>query len=78
MCGFEGITLWLFGGGSRFSSDTGSPGAQALITFGGPLTSLVLGALCYLVSAAFGGGGHPGLVPSTLTQPFQLTIRRAG
>jgi Zn-dependent protease/CBS domain-containing protein len=63
----EGITLWLFGGVSRFSSDTGSPGAQALITFVGPLTSLVLGALFYLVSAAFGGGGgHPGLVPATL------------
>jgi Zn-dependent protease/CBS domain-containing protein len=62
----EGITLWLFGGVSRFSSDTSSPGAQALITFVGPLTSLVLGALFYLVSAAFGGGGHPGLVPATL------------
>jgi Zn-dependent protease/CBS domain-containing protein len=62
----EGITLWLFGGVSRFSSDTGSPGVQALITFVGPLTSLVLGALFYLVSAAFGGGAHPGLVPATL------------
>jgi len=62
----EGITLWLFGGVSRFSSDTSSPGAQALITFVGPLTSLVLGALFYLVSAAFGGGAHPGLLPATL------------
>jgi Zn-dependent protease/CBS domain-containing protein len=65
----EGITLWLFGGVSRFSSDTSSPGAQALITFVGPLTSLVLGALFYLASAAAGGGGgaHPGLVPATLS-----------
>ncbi|MDQ6791604.1 MAG: site-2 protease family protein [Candidatus Dormibacteraeota bacterium] len=62
----EGITLWLFGGVSRFSSDTSSPGAQALITFVGPLTSLVLGALFYLVSAAFGGGAHPGLLSATL------------
>src|SRR6202165_461658 len=62
----EGITLWLFGGVSRFSSDTGSPGTQALITFVGPLTSLVLGALFYLVSAAFGGGAHPGLLQATL------------
>src|ERR1700716_2760897 len=62
----EGITLWLFGGVSRFSSDTSSPGAQALITFVGPLTSLVLGALFYLVSAAFGGGAHPGLLQATL------------
>src|SRR2546428_3229388 len=41
----EGITLWLFGGVSRFSSESSSPGAQALITFVGPLTSLLLGAL---------------------------------
>src|SRR6202043_1301365 len=46
----EGITLWLFGGVSRFSSDTTSPSAQALITFVGPLTSLVLGVLFYLVA----------------------------
>src|SRR5258708_967562 len=45
----EGITLWLFGGVSRFSSETNSPGSQALITFVGPLTSLVLGVVFYLV-----------------------------
>jgi len=63
----EGITLWLFGGVSRFSSETNSPGAQALITFVGPLTSLVLGAVFYVVSIAAGGGAHPGLVPVTLS-----------
>lgn len=63
----EGITLWLFGGVSRFSSDTSSPGSQALITFVGPLTSLVLGAVFYLISVAFGGGGHPSLAAATLS-----------
>ena len=63
----EGITLWLFGGVSRFSSDTSSPGAQALITFVGPLTSLLLGIVFFLASAAAGGGAHPGLVPATLS-----------
>src|SRR5712692_8674187 len=48
----EGITLWLFGGVSRFSSETNSPGSQALITFVGPLTSLVLGVVFYLVAVA--------------------------
>jgi len=62
----EGITLWLFGGVSRFSSDTASPGAQALITFVGPLTSLVLGVLFYLVAVATGNGAHPGLFSATL------------
>ena len=63
----EGITLWLFGGVSRFSSDTASPGAQALITFVGPLTSLVLGVVFYLVAVAVGGGAHPGLFSATLS-----------
>jgi Zn-dependent protease/CBS domain-containing protein len=62
----EGITLWLFGGVSRFSSETSSPGAQALITFVGPLTSLVLGVLFYLVAVAAGGGANPGLFSATL------------
>src|SRR5712691_4140996 len=62
----DGITLWLFGGVSRFSSETASPGAQALITFVGPLTSLVLGVLFYLVAVATGGGAHPGLFSATL------------
>lgn len=63
----EGITLWLFGGVSRFSSESNSPGTQALITFVGPLTSLVLGAIFYLLSIAVGGGAHPSLVAATLS-----------
>jgi Zn-dependent protease/CBS domain-containing protein len=63
----EGITLWLFGGVSRFASDTNSPGTQALFTFVGPLTSLVLGAVFYVISVAAGGGTHPGLVAATLS-----------
>lgn len=63
----EGITLWLFGGVSRFSSESNSPGTQALITFVGPLTSLLLGAIFYFISIAVGGGAHPGLVAATLS-----------
>ena len=63
----EGITLWLFGGVSRFSSDTNSPGTQALFTFVGPLTSLVLGAIFSVLSIAAGGGAHPGLLAATLS-----------
>jgi Zn-dependent protease/CBS domain-containing protein len=62
----EGITLWLFGGVSRFSSESSSPGAQTLITFVGPLTSLVLGVLFLLLSVAFGGGAQPSLLTATL------------
>ncbi|HEV3165570.1 MAG TPA: site-2 protease family protein [Isosphaeraceae bacterium] len=63
----EGITLWLFGGVSRFSTETSSPGAQALITFVGPLTSLVLGVAFYLISVAVGGGGNTSLTSATLS-----------
>ena len=64
----EGITLWLFGGVSRISGDTNSPGTQALFTFVGPLTSLVLGAIFYFISIAAGGAGaHPGLAAATLS-----------
>src|SRR5438132_2772056 len=62
----EGITLWLFGGVSRFSTESSSPGAQALITFVGPLTSLILGALFVLASIAVGGGANSGLVSASL------------
>jgi Zn-dependent protease/CBS domain-containing protein len=63
----DGITLWLFGGVSRFSSETTSPGAQAWITFVGPLTSLLLGVVFLLASAAIGGGAsNPGLLAATL------------
>src|ERR1700674_994464 len=63
----EGITLWLFGGVSRFSSESTSPGAQAWITFVGPLTSLLLGVAFLLASAAIGGGAdNPGLLAATL------------
>jgi Zn-dependent protease len=63
----EGITLWLFGGVSRFSTESNSPGSQALITFVGPLTSLVLGVVFYLVAVAVGGGAHPSLFAVTLS-----------
>jgi Zn-dependent protease/CBS domain-containing protein len=63
----EGITLWLFGGVSRFSSETASPGSQALITFVGPLTSLVLGGAFFFASAAVGNGARSGLVTATLS-----------
>ena len=51
----EGITLWLFGGVSRFSTDTSSPGATALITFVGrpPDDAFRLPTKGHVVFAAF-------------------------
>src|SRR6202171_2864800 len=63
----EGITLWLFGGVSGVGSESSSPGAQALITFVGPLTSLLLGVVFFLASVAIGGGPNTRLVAATLS-----------
>jgi Zn-dependent protease/CBS domain-containing protein len=63
----DGITLWLFGGVSRISSDANSPGTQALFTFVGPLTSLVLGVVFYVAAVTVGGGSQQGLLPATLS-----------
>jgi len=62
----EGITLWLFGGVSRFNTESSSPGAQALITFVGPLTSLLLGAVFLLASVVVGGGANSALASASL------------
>src|SRR2546430_9523773 len=70
----EGITLWLFGGVSRISSETNSPGTQALFTFVGPLTSLVLGAVFYVVAVAVGGGAHPSLFAVALSWLGYISI----
>src|SRR5260370_4131962 len=63
----EGITLWLFGGVSRFSSESSPAGGQAWITFVAPVTSLVLGVVFFLLSVALGGGAHPSLLAATLS-----------
>jgi len=62
----EGITLWLFGGVSRFSSESSSPGAQAWITFVGPLTSLLLGVVFLITGALVGGGANSALLSASL------------
>jgi Zn-dependent protease len=51
----EGITLWLFGGVARLSGAGETPRAELAITIVGPLTSLVLAALFWLVGQALGG-----------------------
>ncbi len=60
------ITLFLLGGVTRTDSEARDPSRSFLITFAGPLVSLLLGAVCALVAHAFGqrglGGELAGLV----------------
>ena len=44
------ISLWLFGGVSQLSGQPRSAGIEALITFVGPLTSIALAVVFYLLS----------------------------
>jgi Zn-dependent protease/predicted transcriptional regulator len=46
----EGITLWLFGGVARLKGDAPDPGAELRIAGVGPLTSLVLGGLFFVLA----------------------------
>lgn len=52
----SGITLWLFGGVSRFEGEPSSAGAEAIITAVGPMTSLVLAGVFYGTAIISAGG----------------------
>jgi Zn-dependent protease len=60
--GIEGITLWLFGGVARMEGEAPDPGAELRIAGVGPLVSLVLSGVFFLVAAGLGAVGWAGLV----------------
>jgi Zn-dependent protease len=47
-----GIDLWLFGGVAKLGRDTESPGVEFRVAVAGPLVTLVIGAVCFLVGGA--------------------------
>ena len=50
------IILYIFGGVSNLTSEPPSPRVEFLVTFAGPLTSLILAGIFYLLHAAVGNG----------------------
>lgn len=58
----RGITLFVFGGVSRFEGEPQTAPSAAWIAFVGPLTSLVLGGLFALAAGAFGEDHRLGVV----------------
>jgi Zn-dependent protease/CBS domain-containing protein len=56
------ITLWLFGGVARLSGEAGNPGAELRIAGVGPLVSLLLGVVFFVVAELLQVSGYHGLV----------------
>ncbi|HEU4489451.1 MAG TPA: site-2 protease family protein [Jiangellales bacterium] len=63
----EGITLWLFGGVARLKGDAPDPGAELRISGVGPLVSLALGGLFFVVRAVSAALGLHALVVDVFT-----------
>ena len=50
-----GIDLWLFGGVAKLGRDTDSPGVEFRVAIAGPLVTLALAVLCFVLGVAVGG-----------------------
>jgi Zn-dependent protease len=52
----KNITLFIFGGVSAIEQEPQRPGVEFQMTVVGPLTSILIGVLCYLLLLVLGGG----------------------
>jgi Zn-dependent protease len=66
----ERITLWMLGGMAELDGQPPSPRADALIAGAGPLTSLVVGAVCGALAWVLGGG----LIVAALTWLAEISV----
>ncbi|MEO8971849.1 MAG: site-2 protease family protein, partial [Ktedonobacteraceae bacterium] len=55
----KSIVLFIFGGVSNIEREPGSPGVEFQMAFVGPLTSLVIGVVCYLLLLLLRGSNSP-------------------
>ena len=62
----DGITLWLLGGVSRLQGEFPDPGAELRVAGAGPLASLVLGGVFWLLAWGLHEAGVQGVVVAAL------------
>ena len=55
----KSITLFIFGGVSNIEREPTSPGIEFQMAFVGPLTSLVIGVICFLLQVPLQGSNSP-------------------
>jgi Zn-dependent protease len=55
----KSITLFIFGGVSNIEMEPGTPGIEFQMAFVGPLTSLLIGAICFLLQVPLRGSNSP-------------------
>jgi Zn-dependent protease/predicted transcriptional regulator len=55
----KNITLFIFGGVSNIEQEPKSPGVEFLVAIVGPLTSLLIGAVCIVLRSPIHGSGSP-------------------
>lgn len=70
----EGITLWLLGGVARLHGEPRTPRADFLIAVVGPLTSVALGAVFWLLALAVGWATGSPLAVGTLVYLALLNV----
>lgn len=63
----EGITLWLFGGVARLTGEAQDPGAELRISGVGPLVSVGLAAVFFVLAVALAAIDLPGIVVGVFT-----------
>ena len=77
--GVRRITLWLFGGVSELESEALTPAVDFRVAVVGPLTSLVIAAVCGVLVALFGHvAGTGGVVVSALGWLAWINLLLAG
>ena len=56
--GIAGIDLWMFGGVAKMRRDADSPGVDFRVAAAGPLVTLLIAGVCYLIGAASVGSSE--------------------